>query len=78
MVRVDAKGRELGRLNAGGVFGKDSAQLTVETLGDAAGLLVVGTSLGDDDRQNAFDPDRVLGESSFELTLHPLPGGGGS
>jgi hypothetical protein len=78
MVRVDAKGRELGRLNAGGVFGRDSAQLTVETLGEASGLLVVGTSLGDDDRKNAFDPDRVLGESSFELTLHPLPGGGGS
>ncbi|MBW2453296.1 MAG: hypothetical protein JRI68_02245 [Deltaproteobacteria bacterium] len=71
LVRVDAEGREIGRSNLGGVFGKNLVQLTLNDLGEAAGLLMVGTSLGNDDRSNAFDPD--VGpprEAAYEVTLH--------
>ncbi len=71
LVRVDAEGREIGRSTIGGVFGKHLAQQTINDLGDAAGLLIVGTSLGNDDRSNPFDPD--VGpprEAAYEVTLH--------
>jgi hypothetical protein len=78
-VRVDREGRELGRMTSGGVFGKDRAQLTVESLNGAAGLLLVGVSLGHDDRSSAFDPESgAPREAGYELTLHPLPATGGS
>jgi hypothetical protein len=71
-VRVDAEGRELGRMKAGGVFGHHEAQLTIEQLDGAAGLILVGTNLGSDDRSRAYDPDRGgPGEAGYELTLHP-------
>jgi len=72
LVRLDEHGRELGRSKIGGVFGKASAQLTMESVDGAAALLVVGTQQGNDDRAHPYDPD--LGApraSSFEVTLHP-------
>ena len=71
LVRVDAQGREIGRSDVGGVFGKNLVQLTINDLGEAAGLLIVGTSLGQDDRSKPYDPD--LGpprEAAYEVTLH--------
>jgi len=49
-VRVDDAGREIGRVAAGGVFGRDRARLTLESLESTRGVVVVVTSAGNDDR----------------------------
>lgn len=73
IVRLDAKGRELGRQVGGGVFGDDTLQLTMADTDGAAALLIVGTNLGHDDRDQDFDPDagppRPAGHT---VTLYPL------
>jgi len=70
LVTVDAEGKELGR-HIGGRFGEDTTQLTLANLAGVAAVLVVGTSLGHDDRERAFDPeDRVSGEAVCEVSLH--------
>jgi hypothetical protein len=68
-VRVDAEGRELGRVGRGGVWGRDRIDLTVESLHDAAGLLIVGTNLGGDDRSVPYDPDAPPGAAGYELSI---------
>jgi hypothetical protein len=71
LVRVDGGGREIGRANVGGVFGQNLVQLTINDLGEAAGLLIVGTSLGHDDRSHPFDPDDGTPRAAaYEVTLH--------
>jgi hypothetical protein len=72
VVRLDAEGRELGRKTAGGVYGHDRVELTIENLDGAAALLVVGAALGHDDRQRGFDPDSGPPRpAGYTLTLHP-------
>src|SRR6185503_5114193 len=68
LVRVDGEGREIGRHEIGGVFGNAQAQLTIEDLSGVAGVLVVGTNLGGDDRSNPDDPDEgAPWEAGYEL-----------
>ena len=73
IVRLDDRGRELGRKVGGGVYGEDTLQLTMTDVDGARALLVVGTSLGHDDRHADFDPDagppRPAGHT---VTLYPL------
>jgi hypothetical protein len=70
LVTVDAEGKELGR-HTGGRFGEATTQLTLANLSGVAAVLVVGTSLGHDDREHAFDPeDLVSGEAVCEISLH--------
>ena len=69
-VRVDAQGRELGRRNAGGVFGQDRVQLSIESVDGSAGLLVVGVHVGADDRSAPFDPDEAPVEAGYELSIY--------
>ena len=72
LVRLDERGRELGRSKVGGVFGNASAQLTMESIDGAAALLVIGTQQGNDDRAHPYDPDMGAPRaSSFEVSLHP-------
>lgn len=72
LVRIDAEGRSIGAHLTGGIFGNSEAVTTIETLGGAAALLVVGVHVGNDNRRLAYDPD--VGPSqvtSYEVTLHP-------
>lgn len=72
-VEVDAEGKALAAHEASAIFGRDRADVTITDLGQASGLLVVGTHLGNDDRSRPFDPDRGPPRvASFELTIHPL------
>jgi len=57
LVKVDHQGREVGRLVPPGIYGSQSAQLTVADLDDLAGLVIVGTNVGSVDRAHPFDPD---------------------
>jgi hypothetical protein len=71
-VKIDAEGRTIAAQRAGGIYGSDHADVTLSDLGEAAGLLIVATHVGSDDRSRPFDPDRGPPEpASFELTLHP-------
>jgi len=57
LVKIDADGKEVGRLTPPGIFGNSRLQATVADLRDLAGILIVGTNLGSDDRSHPFDPD---------------------
>jgi hypothetical protein len=74
LVKVDRQGIEVGRLQAPAVYGNDRVQLTVADLEGLAGLLVVGTNLGIDDRSHPFDPDEPLAPAEYSVTLAaPMP-----
>ena len=57
LVRVAADGQELGRLNAPFVERGTEVQQNLVELDGAAGVLIVGTNLGDVDMGHRFDPD---------------------
>lgn len=70
-VRLDAKGRELGRHLFGGTFGEAQAQLSLRDLTGVRSLVIVGTHLGNDDRSKAYDPDRgEPRQAGYTVTLH--------
>ena len=69
LVTVDTEGRELGR-HTGGRWGEDTTQLSLASLKDVAGVVVVGTTAGHDDREHAFDPeDGFISSAVCEVTL---------
>jgi hypothetical protein len=71
LVKVDAEGREVGRLADTGVYGHSTVQLAVEDLRGLAGVLIVGTYVGNDDRARPYDPDEPVAElADYELRLH--------
>jgi hypothetical protein len=73
IVKVDRNGVAVGRVDAEAVWGRDELQLSAHGLDDLAGVVVVATSLGSDDREHPFDPDAGPPQgSSFELTLRRL------
>lgn len=57
LVRVDREGKEIARVDKGGIWGQRELHCTLADLSDTAGVLIVGTSLGNDDRANPYDPD---------------------
>ena len=71
LVRVDQNGRELGRVTKGAMWGKNELVLSIADLKGAAGVLIVGVSLGNDDRSEPFDPDHGAPRAaSYTVTLH--------
>ncbi|MCC6522973.1 MAG: hypothetical protein IT373_09955 [Polyangiaceae bacterium] len=71
LVRVDAEGRELGRLDAPGVYGADGVHLSMADFQGAAGILVVGVHVGSDDRSAPLDPDDpVEPGAAYLVTLY--------
>jgi hypothetical protein len=73
--KVDAAGREVGRLTAAGKWGDSRAHLTMADLDGLAGILVVGTHLGADDRSEPYDPDEAPARPAlYAVTLSPLGG----
>jgi len=71
LVKLDKAGKELSRRIGGGVWGRDTLQLSLAKLDDAAAVLIVGTSLGNDDRSNPFDPDDGAPRpAGYEVTLY--------
>lgn len=71
LVKVDGQGREQGRIVAPGKFGDHRVVLTVADLAALAGIIVVGTHLGGDDRSQPFDPDAPLARPAlYSVTLY--------
>lgn len=71
LVKVDAQGQELGRVIDAGTYGRHEAQLTIDDLTGVAGVLVVVTYVGSDDRSHPYDPDDPVAElADYQLTLH--------
>ena len=71
LVKISKTGKELSRRVGGGVWGRDTLQLSLAKVDDAAAVLIVGTSLGNDDRSNPFDPeDGAPRPANYEVTLY--------
>ncbi len=69
LVTVDGEGKELGRHTAGR-WGDDTVQISLSSLKDVAGVLVVGSVAGHDDRELPFDPDEgSVATAVCEVTL---------
>jgi hypothetical protein len=71
LVKVDAEGKEVGRVGVAPVYGSTRAERTVLNLSGLAGLLIVGINQGDFDRGAPFDPDEGPFEPhAYTVTLH--------
>ena len=71
LVKVDAEGRELTRYIGGGVWGSTKLRMSFSKLDDAAGVIIVATHAGNDDRARPYDPDvGISRRASFEVTLY--------
>ncbi|MBI4703654.1 MAG: hypothetical protein HY744_21290 [Deltaproteobacteria bacterium] len=73
IVKVDRRGREVGRILLPGVYGSTEEARTVADLADLAGLLLVVANMGADSRSQPFDPDDGPGmPASYLVTLAPI------
>jgi hypothetical protein len=69
LVKIDAKGAEVGRAELAGVNGDVRAEKTIVDLQNLAGILVVGVNAGSIDRSHPFDPDDEHAPSGCTVTL---------
>ena len=69
LVKIDAKGGEVGRAELAGVNGDVRAEKTIVDLTNLAGILVVGVNAGSIDRSHPFDPDDEHAPSGCTVTL---------
>lgn len=69
VVKVDARGIELGRISIAGIRGSTHAERSLLGLRGAAGLLIVGVNVGSIDRGLPFDPDEQELPRSYTVTV---------
>jgi len=69
-VKVDAKGQEAGRVVPPGIYGNNSLQFTVADLDGLAGIVVVGTNIGSDDRSHPYDPNDPAVPAEYTVMLY--------
>lgn len=69
IVKVDARGIELGRISIAGIRGATHAERSLLELRGAAGLLIVGVNTGSIDRGLPFDPDEQELPRSYTVTV---------
>jgi hypothetical protein len=69
IVKVDAKGIEIGRITTAGIRGSVHTERSLLGLQGAAGLVIVGVNAGSIDRARPFDPDDGELARSYTVTL---------
>lgn len=69
IVKVDARGIEMGRIAVAGIRGTTHAERALVGLRGAAGLVIVGVNVGSIDRGHPFDPDEHEMARSYSVTL---------
>lgn len=70
LVKVDARGIEVGRVDVAGIYGDTHVERTVVDLSGLAGIIVVGVSDGSISREYPFAPDEAPFEAhGYAVTL---------
>ncbi len=71
LVKVDAKGAEVGRSVAVAPHGQTRVERTLVGLDGLAGVVVVGSNGGSMDRGHPYDPDEPVAPHGYLVTVYP-------